>query len=87
MRKSKFRTNCETILGYELDWFDDGKRADDAFEDDGSLHIRRRGERACFNVSHDQSDSGSEQNRATREILGKLGIPVTARCLTDRERF
>jgi hypothetical protein len=88
MKQSKFRSQCESVasnLGYELNWFDDVNRANNAFHDDGCLHIVRRGERACFDVSHGQSDSGLEQNRATREILGKLKLPVTDRCLTDED--
>lgn len=53
-------------------------KVDDVFEDDGSLHIRRDGIRAVFDVGDNQNLGGHEQNTRTQRILDELKIEATA---------
>lgn len=81
---SKFQQQCinvseETGIGVTL-YHDERGEKDDAFEDDGTLHIRKRGIRACFNVV---ASSSLEQNDDTREIMGLLRLEVSDSVLAD----
>ena len=79
-----FRQQCvkaAEATGIEVVFFDDGiKDVDDVFVDDGSLHIRRAGFRACFHVA--VNDDGRLQNLNTRDILKRLKIRLTKQVLS-----
>lgn len=49
----------------------------DVVEDDGTLHVTRRGQRACFDVSNNQNDSARVQNKKTLSVLKALDIKLT----------
>jgi len=78
MTEKTFRKRCNlafSLIGAEPLYFNDGdSREDDAFEDDGSLHVRRNGLRACFDVSNGQSLDAAKQNAMTRLVMEALGL-------------
>lgn len=72
-----FRKKCEKVaeeMGIEVDFHDDSPAKSDTYEDDGTLHIRRRGLRAAFDVSNGQALDGKSQNENTRKVLVALGM-------------
>jgi hypothetical protein len=72
-----FKKKCTDVgerLGINVEFFDDPKSPADEFEDDGTLHVRRYGWRAVFDVSDGQSVDGAMQNANTRDVLARLGI-------------
>jgi hypothetical protein len=87
MTDKTFRNRCDRVsgaTGIEVMYFEDDPLQADAFEDDGTLHIRQAsGLRACFDVGNSQSLSGREQNVRTRAVMDMLGLKVTDRVLTD----
>ncbi len=87
MKKSKFQIECEALsekTGIYVMFFED-KDAQKPVEDDGNLHITKRGLRACFDVGNGQSLSGKDQNENTRTILKALGMEdaINDRTLVD----
>ena len=87
--KKQFEIACKTAAAAadldpedDLSFYDDGGRGNE-FEDDGSLHVKRYGVRAVFDVSNGHQDSGVTQNFKTRAVLKALDIPVTDQVLTD----
>lgn len=68
--EKKCREAAERLgLGEPLFLADERQAA--AYEDDGALHIVRRGLRAVFNVDN---DDGRVQNKRTREVLEAMGM-------------
>jgi hypothetical protein len=53
------------------------------YEDDGNLHIYKRGEHASFDVGGGQNLPGDKQNERTRSIMKELGLAVTDSCLVE----
>ncbi len=83
MINEKFRKRCLKVaekLDLAVD-FNDDPRADDTFEDDGTLHVLRGGLRACFDVSNGQTCEADMQNAWTRAVLTALSMK---RAITDR---
>lgn len=75
-RISKFEKLCREVsekTDIEVIFFDD-EHASDAHEDDGNLHVTRRGLMACFDVGGGQELSASRQNDRTRTVLRGLGM-------------
>ena len=79
--QNKFRRKCEAAaakadrdaVGFSVDVdFDADVREDDAFEDDGCLHVRRYGLRAMFSIGQDTR--GEDANAAIRTILSEVGM-------------
>ena len=91
MTAKAFRKKCEvafSAIDSDPLYFEDEEMEDDAFEDDGCLHVRVNCLRACFDVSNGQSLSGREQNIRTRAVMESLGLvkkfePLTGRVLVD----
>lgn len=74
-RKKKFQVQCEAIaeeLGIHVMFFPDSPSK--PCEDDGNLHITKRGLRACFGVGLGQSLGPKEQNANSQLVLDALGI-------------
>lgn len=85
--QSKFRQKCERVadkVGIEV-YFDSDKREDDAFEDDGCLHIRRHQLRAMFGIGEDTP--GEKANEMVREIMEAVGLKrkIGKRVLVEEE--
>ncbi len=83
MTGKQFRTKClevASLLNLEVDFFDENERLNDAFEDDGALHIQHGLLRACFDVSNDRA---WQQNENTEAIMAELNLVVTDRVLVD----
>ena len=78
---TKFEKQCIEVnekLGLgEIMFFPEPGRKPEVFEDDGTLHVVRRGQRACFDVSNGQDYSARKQNGVTRKVLDALGITLT----------
>lgn len=75
----KFEKQCREVAA-KLDigvLFFDGESGSSVFEDDGNLHVRRRGFRASFDVGNCQVREGAEQNQWTKQVLHELGIKLT----------
>lgn len=79
--QAKFRRKCEKAaekadsdaVGFSVDVdFDSDSRSDDAYEDDGCLHVRRFGLRAMFSIGQDTP--GVKANAATRTIMAAVGM-------------
>ena len=68
-----FLKACEGAPLFTGDWYIDD-RDDDAFEDDGCLHIIRKGIRACFDVGDCQLLKPREQNENAQEVLDYLKL-------------
>jgi len=85
--KNKFERDCAKVAettGISVNFFGAPKGQKQSFyEDDGSLHLHKRGGWACFDVGNGQSLSGKEQNERTRKIMEALGLPITDRVLVD----
>src|SRR5579864_2056706 len=82
---TKFETACNAVsekLGIDVMFFDD-ETGSSVVEDDGNLHITRRGKRACFDVGNGQSLNGKQQNERAKKILAELGIEATKDALVD----
>jgi hypothetical protein len=82
--KTKFEIECQKIadtlnLGDVLFFADECKEP--PFEDDGSLHVIKRGMRACFDVGDGQRRDGKSQNEFTRAVLTALKME---RFINDR---
>lgn len=78
---TKFEKQCNEVadlfdLG-EVLFFPDKGRKHEVFEDDGTLHVVRRGQRACFDVSNGQNASARRQNEVTRKVLAALEIELS----------
>ena len=60
---------------------------DDAYEDDGNLHVIRLSTRACFDVGNGQALSGVDQNINTKRVMAEIGLgkSVTDRVLVEEE--
>ena len=58
--------------GVELSWYDDDRK-DDAFHDDGTLHVLIHKKRACFSLGQDTP--AHKVNRQTKAILESLNMP------------
>ena len=74
--KRAFRNLCIEAgqeYGVEVSFYDD-ESPPDAFEDDGALHVRLRGIRACFAVGY---ADGKTQNKLTKDILLRLGMDAS----------
>lgn len=90
-RKEAFKAKCilasEKALGCSRMYFYDDPRPDDVFEDDGNLHVRKDGVRACFDVNIGQDESGEEQNKKTRAVLEALNMrsKITDRVLVEED--
>jgi hypothetical protein len=88
---NRFETSCRAVaakVGVDVIFFDDGPKAiPDCYEDDGNLHIRRGGFRACFDVGCGQSLTGSEQNQNIRAVLTALKMQkaIGKRTLADED--
>jgi hypothetical protein len=84
-----FRLLCEQAgaLIDDTPMFCEGENGTDVFEDDGYLHVRRRGTRAVFNVSKGQTLNGEEQNKRTVIVMEALGMKskIDERVLVDEE--
>jgi len=86
-----FKAKCERVAELtDVDlvlYEDSGAGVDDAFEDDGNLHIHKGGARACFDVGGGQELSGERQNERTRAVLTALGMTkeITGRVLADED--
>lgn len=85
---TKFERDCQKVaddLGIEVDFYRN-ESGSDCYEDDGVLHIRKRGIRAAFSVDASQDDA-TEQNERTREILTALNMAnkITDRVLVEEE--
>lgn len=74
-----FTSTDDFIFGPE------SRKGDDCYEDDGNLHIEKKGEWACFSIGQDLSYKA--WNEKVREIMSKLGLEkmVSARCLRERD--
>lgn len=76
MKKSKFETQCEKVsedTGIDVMFFDDDTNPAPC-EDDGNLHITKRGLRACFDVGMGQNATGKVQNERAKKVLEALKI-------------
>lgn len=75
-KQNRFRNKAVAVSRKVLDEQDVGfyveKRPDDAFEDDGTLHVIKYGIRAVFSIGQDTP--GRESNEKTRAILAALGM-------------
>lgn len=70
----KFQADCERVAeqaGVNVTFYVEPREKPCAHEDDGFLHIRKRGLRAAFDVANDEPKC---QNAKTREILTALGM-------------
>jgi hypothetical protein len=84
-RRKTFPQQCQAIAeatGFEVTLIRDVACKPCAFEDDGFLHIVRRGIRAAFWVSHDDP---SVQNENVRDILRRLKIKPTIETLVEED--
>lgn len=86
---TKFETECRKVsenTGIDVMFFPD-KGKSDLTQDDGTLHITKRGLRACFDVGRGQSATGKEQNERTRAILSALKMEdcINNRVLVDED--
>lgn len=80
--QAKFRRKCERAsekvedavdgISADVDFDTDSREGDDAFEDDGCLHIRRHGLHAMFSIGQDTP--GAKANAATRIIMEAVGM-------------
>lgn len=73
---TKFQKDCVRV-STEMDvlvFFCHGEKGTAYYEDDGCLHIRKSGLRACFDVSPGQNLSGADQNANTRKVMTALGL-------------
>lgn len=87
MTSEDFKTTCTEVaqrldLG-EVLFFEESERSNDAFHDDGTLHVQHGFLRACFDVSNGQDLSGWQQNENTEAVMNALGLAVTSRVLVD----
>lgn len=87
MKKTKFQIVCEAVaettdVGV---MFVPDSTLSKPYEDDGTLHITKRGMRACFDVGRGQSLSGAEQNKRAVAVLSALGLPKTEDTMVDEE--
>lgn len=83
-----FKTLCEQtaeVVGIEVTFYDEDEALNDAFEDDGTLHVQNGLLRACFDVSNSQNDRPSVQNEKTEEVLRLLGLEPSSRTLVKDE--
>ncbi len=76
--KSKFEKQCDEVaaktgVDFYIPWTDEVMKLD-VHEDDGNLHIHKRGVHACFDVGKGQSLCGKEQNERTRAVLMALNL-------------
>jgi len=72
--KTKFEIQCEGVAekhGVDVIFFDDIRKMS-ALEDDGNLHVIKRGLRACFGIGQDEKIS--IYNEKTEGILTDLGM-------------
>lgn len=83
MSKGSWVARCKSIsnsLGYGVSFITDANRDKKPFIDDGTLHVRRCGVRACFDVA---CDVERIQNDRVREIMKELRLSVTKSVLID----
>lgn len=83
----RFRRQCERAsetTGVTV-WFDQDRREDDAFEDDGCLHVRRFQLHAYFGIGQDAP--GQQANEWTRTIMSTVGLKrkIGKRVLVEEE--
>jgi hypothetical protein len=86
--QNRFRNRAtkvaEKVLGTNdlMTWAED--KPDDAFEDDGNLHVTKHGLHVVFGLNQ---DNGKWSNEKTREILAALGMKkhIGKRTLTTEE--
>lgn len=86
---TKFERNCRKAaekLGYGEDDFHFApteSKTDDAFEDDGTLHIEKKGQWAYFWIGQDYS--AEMWNEKVTEILTAIGLEkmLGPRCLQE----
>lgn len=86
--QNRFRNRAlrvaEKVLGDTdpLTWTED--KPDDAFEDDGNLHVTKHGLHVVFGLNQ---DNGKWSNEKTREILTALNMKkhIGKRTLTEEE--
>lgn len=104
-RREQFVKKCDSAslkcgIRFIL-YYDDGPDSpDDVFREDGSLHVRREGYRARFDIGHNIGQRGrwpdspssetlgaAEQNAKARSILETLDMQhwITARVLVEEE--
>ena len=88
-KKTSFRQKAIEVsesTGIDVEFYQDKRSGSDCFEDDGCLHVRVLGLRACFDVNQG-SDSGTRQNENTRKVLTALGMPdkIGDRTLTEND--
>lgn len=86
---TKFETECRKVseaTGIEVTFHPD-KEKSDPVQDDGTLHITKRGLRACFDVGLGQGATGKYQNERTRAILSALKMEdcINDHVLVDEE--
>lgn len=76
MKKTKFEHDCERVAERcEITvMFVHGEPYQKPFEDDGALHVVRRGVRAVFDVSRGQDAGPAEQNAMTRMVMDDMGM-------------
>ncbi len=83
-KKLTFREQCEEVadaLSIDVVFFNE-TRPSTVFEDDGALHIVRRGVRACFGV---ENDDPQLQNEKASRVLAGLKIPETKAAFVDED--
>jgi hypothetical protein len=86
---TKFERSARRVakeLGYEGDDFhfaDNTRKNDDAYEDDGTLHIEKRGEWCYFHIGQDYP--ARVWNEKVTEILTAMGLAkmIGPRCLQE----
>lgn len=86
--QNRFRNRAVKVAIKVLDddnpmtWTED--RSDDAFEDDGNLHVVKYGLHVVFSLNQ---DDGKWSNEKTREILAALGMKklIGKRTLVEEE--
>lgn len=91
MQQNHFRNKAlavaEKVCGDSnpLTW--EEKKPDDAYEDDGVLHVTKHGLHVVFGVSDGESLPGTEVNERIRTILSQLGMKkrIGARTLVEEE--
>lgn len=81
-RIRNFRRRCiraaEKACVGEVEFYEDkgGVFPNCEFEDDGTLHIRRDGLRACFDVSNCQNDSAEVQDVKIKAVMKAMRLAV-----------
>lgn len=90
MSVETFKSKCYEISerrSIPVEFYDDDRKRNDVFEDDGYLHICEGRVRACFDVGDAQSLDAERQNKRTRSILTDLDmtIKIGPRTLIDDE--